>query len=104
MTRRPDITTISKVSTENVATERSETLTLTSPNSDISSQVTESFSVPPITTTSRSRKPVATDGRHTKPKIRRRSKAVWGRWQPWTECSRSCGGGVMSQSRQCLDR
>lgn len=32
------------------------------------------------------------------------SKAVWGRWQPWTDCSRHCGGGVMSQSRPCLSR
>lgn len=31
-------------------------------------------------------------------------KAFWSRWQPWTGCSRSCGGGVMSQSRQCLSR
>lgn len=33
-----------------------------------------------------------------------RPNAIWGKWQPWTECSRSCGGGVMSQSRQCLNR
>lgn len=32
------------------------------------------------------------------------SNAVWGKWQKWTKCSRSCGGGVMSQSRQCVSR
>lgn len=31
-------------------------------------------------------------------------KAAWGRWHPWTTCSRSCGGGVMSQTRECLSR
>lgn len=36
--------------------------------------------------------------------IRRIVKAAWGRWHPWTTCSRSCGGGVMSQSRVCLSR
>lgn len=35
---------------------------------------------------------------------RKLTNAVWGRWQKWTKCSRSCGGGVMSQSRQCLSR
>lgn len=32
------------------------------------------------------------------------TNAMWGRWQKWTKCSRSCGGGVMSQSRHCLSR
>lgn len=36
--------------------------------------------------------------------IRRMVKAAWGRWHPWTTCSRSCGGGVMSQTRECLSR
>lgn len=39
-----------------------------------------------------------------KVKSRRLSNAAWGRWQKWTKCSRSCGGGVMSQSRHCLSR
>lgn len=38
------------------------------------------------------------------PKNTQRSNAFWGRWQAWTSCSRSCGGGVMSQSRSCLSR
>lgn len=38
----------------------------------------------------------------TKPK--KLSNAIWGKWQKWTKCSRSCGGGVMSQSRHCLYR
>lgn len=41
-----------------------------------------------------------------KPKssAKNRPNALWGRWMHWTECSRSCGGGVMSQSRQCFNR
>lgn len=30
--------------------------------------------------------------------------AAWSQWQPWTECSRNCGGGVMSQTRECTLR
>lgn len=32
------------------------------------------------------------------------TNSIWGRWQKWTKCSRSCGGGVMSQTRHCLSR
>lgn len=106
-TKRPDFVPSAKKSNESAITERSEILTLTSPIADVNGQVTESISVAPVTTTVRSRRPIVLggpQGRHTKPKTRRRSKAIWGRWQPWTECSRSCGGGVMSQSRQCMDR
>lgn len=42
--------------------------------------------------------------RINRPKGRKLSNAIWGRWQKWTKCSRSCGGGVMSQSRHCLSR
>lgn len=27
---------------------------------------------------------------------------TWGEWSTWTPCSRSCGGGVSIQSRECL--
>ncbi|XP_066961626.1 thrombospondin type-1 domain-containing protein 4-like isoform X4 [Macrobrachium rosenbergii] len=27
---------------------------------------------------------------------------TWGEWSPWTPCSRSCGGGISIQSRECL--
>ncbi|XP_042889225.1 thrombospondin type-1 domain-containing protein 4-like [Penaeus japonicus] len=27
---------------------------------------------------------------------------AWGEWSAWTPCSRSCGGGVSIQSRECL--
>ncbi|TSK38384.1 Thrombospondin type-1 domain-containing protein 4 [Bagarius yarrelli] len=30
------------------------------------------------------------------------SSGSWGSWGSWGECSRSCGGGVQEQSRQCL--
>lgn len=32
----------------------------------------------------------------------RRKQVIWAAWQPWSECSRSCGSGVMSQRRDCI--
>lgn len=29
---------------------------------------------------------------------------IWGPWSVWSECTRSCGGGVKSQSRKCLKK
>ncbi|KAG5675697.1 hypothetical protein PVAND_005581 [Polypedilum vanderplanki] len=31
-------------------------------------------------------------------------KKSWGKWGPWTQCSRTCGEGVTSQSRECILR
>lgn len=28
----------------------------------------------------------------------------WDKWSSWSECSRSCGGGVMYQMRKCINR
>lgn len=28
----------------------------------------------------------------------------WGEWTKWTACSRSCGAGVTSQERHCLQQ
>lgn len=83
-------------------TERREVLSLNTPNADFSNQVTESIKLPPSTTVSKNRRPGS--GSVGRSRISRKSKGVWGQWQPWTQCSRSCGGGVMSQSRQCLNR
>lgn len=30
-------------------------------------------------------------------------KGHWGRWGPWTKCSRTCGQGYRTRSRQCDD-
>lgn len=30
-------------------------------------------------------------------------KGHWGRWGPWTKCSRTCGQGYKTRSRQCDD-
>lgn len=32
----------------------------------------------------------------------RRKQVIWGAWHPWSECSRTCGSGVMSQNRDCI--
>lgn len=32
----------------------------------------------------------------------RRRQVIWGAWHPWSECSRTCGSGVMSQNRDCI--
>lgn len=32
----------------------------------------------------------------------RRKHVIWGAWHPWSECSRTCGSGVMSQRRDCI--
>uniref|UniRef100_UPI00398EFD9F thrombospondin type-1 domain-containing protein 4-like n=1 Tax=Pristiophorus japonicus TaxID=55135 RepID=UPI00398EFD9F len=29
-------------------------------------------------------------------------KGSWGQWGPWSACTRTCGGGVMQQTRPCL--
>ena len=28
----------------------------------------------------------------------------WSGWAGWSECSRSCGGGIRTQSRDCLQK
>lgn len=31
-------------------------------------------------------------------------KKSWGKWSAWSSCSRSCGEGVMAQSRECTEK
>jgi hypothetical protein len=31
-------------------------------------------------------------------------KKSWSKWNSWSTCSRSCGEGVMSQSRECIEK
>lgn len=31
-------------------------------------------------------------------------KKSWGRWSDWSDCSRSCGGGVKMQVRECTEK
>lgn len=31
-------------------------------------------------------------------------KKSWGKWSPWSSCSRSCDEGVMQQSRECMEK
>lgn len=39
-----------------------------------------------------------------KSESRKKSHTKWSPWSKWSSCSRSCGGGVKSQSRQCLSK
>ncbi|BFF94988.1 thrombospondin type-1 domain-containing protein 4 [Drosophila madeirensis] len=36
--------------------------------------------------------------------IKVRTYPRWDNWSNWSECSRSCGGGVMHQTRKCIGR
>ena len=29
-------------------------------------------------------------------------EGTWTTWQPWEECTQSCGGGTQTRSRQCV--
>ncbi|XP_031847165.1 thrombospondin type-1 domain-containing protein 4 isoform X2 [Nomia melanderi] len=31
-----------------------------------------------------------------------RVRGTWGPWTPWSDCSRTCGTGIQSQSRECV--
>lgn len=53
---------------------------------------------------SRRKYEVPENHRNTFRKRQHERNSKWGQWQPWTNCSRSCGGGVMSQTRNCLSR
>lgn len=35
---------------------------------------------------------------------RQRAYPRWGNWGKWSDCSRSCGGGVRFQQRKCINR
>ncbi|XP_023031562.2 papilin isoform X1 [Drosophila willistoni] len=45
---------------------------------------------------------VATTTKKTKIKVRPYPR--WANWNEWSECSRSCGGGIRHQIRKCINR
>lgn len=32
------------------------------------------------------------------------TEASWDDWSPWSECTRSCGSGIQTRQRQCLNQ
>lgn len=44
---------------------------------------------------------VTTNAKESSSKKNPSKRAIWGSWGPWSECSRSCGGGVRRQERTC---
>ncbi|XP_032595100.2 thrombospondin type-1 domain-containing protein 4-like isoform X1 [Drosophila grimshawi] len=54
------------------------------------------------TTTSTTSSTTSTTTKRPKPKVRPFPR--WANWNPWSDCSRSCGGGIMHQTRKCIDR
>lgn len=59
----------------------------------------------PSTTTSTTTTTTTTASTSTRrPKPKMRLFPRWVSWTAWSECSRTCGGGVKHQIRKCIDR
>lgn len=58
--------------------------------------------IPSTTTSTTTTTTASTSTRRPKPKMRLFPR--WGSWTAWSECSRTCGGGVKHQIRKCIDR
>ncbi|XP_030561294.1 thrombospondin type-1 domain-containing protein 4 isoform X1 [Drosophila novamexicana] len=85
------------------SSEMSETWTTEEPQLMTKSLIAEEstgLATEPLTTTSTTTTTTTT----RKPKLKGRPFPRWANWSPWSECSRSCGGGIMHQTRKCIDR
>lgn len=86
------------------SSEMSETWTTEEPQLMTKSLIAEEstgLATEPLTTTSTTTTTTTTT---RKPKLKGRPFPRWANWSPWSECSRSCGGGIMHQTRKCIDR
>lgn len=99
-----------KVTTEASTTSTTTATTSTTPATTIApvtttSMATTTTAVVPTTTNSVIKAVIESQTNSVKTNDRRqRPRAAFGKWKQWTMCSRTCGGGIMSQARECLKR
>lgn len=97
-----NLTQTTNLSTISNGSEYSTMYPITTPFDLTSSTVANTFDTtvvtPPTLNTTKYDKQTKKD----RPNKSRRRQVIWGAWHPWSECSRSCGSGVMSQSRDCI--
>ncbi|XP_051858406.1 thrombospondin type-1 domain-containing protein 4 isoform X1 [Drosophila albomicans] len=86
------------------ATTTTTTTTSTSIPTLATPQATEPIPTPSGSPSMTSTSATTTTSTTKKSKPKMRPYPRWASWSPWSECSRSCGGGVMHQIRKCIDR
>lgn len=89
-------------------TSRTTSSAMTTP--ELKSLIAEEATLPttiediPSTTTTTTTTTTTASTSTRRPKSKLRPFPRWANWGPWSECSRTCGGGVKHQIRKCIDR